>query len=265
MILSCQNILLAQSTSTLIGARAAGMGYSSSALSDEWSIFNNVAGISKIERITAAFTYDAFPTFKPFNKLAASVALPLHVGVAGVGIFRFGDDLYNEQVFTAGYGNTFGLASLGVKFSMIQYNIKGFGSKFLVTASFGGIAKLTERLFFGAHIVNINQPKISSLDDERVPTILIAGILTKVSDNLTVTMEIEKDLDYRPAIKAGAEYTILKKFFIRTGIRIQPNAGFFGFGFRATRYTLDYAFQYSQGWGSRHQASVSYRLKTNKE
>lgn len=261
MILSCQNIILAQSTSTLIGARAAGMGYASSTFNDEWSILNNVAGISRIDAITAAFTYDAMPSFKPFNKVAASFALPLSVGVAGVGVFRFGDDLYNEQILTAGYANTFGLASLGIKFSMIQYKIKGFGSKSVFTASFGGIAELTKRLIVGAHVVNINQPKLSSLDGERVPTILIAGISSKVSENLIVAIELEKDLDYKAAIKTGIEYRILKKFFVRTGIRIQPNAAFFGFGFKQTRYSIDYAFQYNQSWGARHQASVSYRLK----
>ena len=262
MILSCQYLLFAQSTSTLIGARAAGVAYSSSALTDEWSIFNNVAGLAKVTAITAAFTYNAQPSFKHFNKAAATFVCPLKIGVAGLGLFRFGDDLYNEQILTAGYSNSFGLASLGVKVNLIQYNIKGFGSKSAVTASFGGIAKLTERLFLGAHIVNINQPKLSSLDEERVPTILIAGILTKVSDNVTVTAELEKDLDNKAAIKAGVEYRILKKFYARTGIRIQPNAGFFGFGFKPTRYSIDYAFQYNQVGGSRHQATVSYRLNT---
>ena len=265
MILSCQNLLFAQGTSTLIGARAAGVGYSSSTLSDEWSIFNNVAGLAKVAAITAAFTYDAQPTFKHFNKAAATFVCPVKIGVAGLGLFRFGDDLYNEQIMAVGYSTSFGLASLGVKVNLIQYNIQGFGSKSAVTASFGGIAKLTERLFLGAHVVNINQPKLSSLDDERIPTILIAGILTQVSDNVSVVAELEKDLDYKTAIKAGVEYRILKKFFVRTAIRIQPNAGFFGFGFKPARYSLDYAFQYSQGGGSRHQASVSYRLDTSKK
>lgn len=265
MILSCRYLLFAQSSSTLMGARAAGMAYASSTLTDEWSILNNVAGLSKVTNISAAFTYDAQPTFKHFNRAAATFIYPLKIGVAGAGLFRFGDDLYNEQILTAGYSNTFGLASLGVKVNLIQYNIKGFGSKSVVTASFGGIAQLTERFLVGAHIVNINQPKLSNVDEERVPTLLIAGILTKVSNNLSVTAEIEKDLDYKPSVKAGVEYRVLKKFFIRTGFRVHPNAGFFGFGFKATRYSLDYAFQYSQGWPSRHQASVSYTLNKSKK
>ena len=260
MILSWQYSLFAQSSSTLIGARAASMGYSSSTLADEWSIFNNVAGLVKVTAITAAFTYDVQPSFKPFNKVAATFSCPINIGVAGLGLFRFGDDLYNEQLVTLGYSNTFGLASLGVKFNYIQYNIQGFGSKSVITASFGGIAELTKRLFLGAHVININQPKLSELDDERIPTVLIAGVLIKLSDAASVTAEIEKDLDHKPAIKAGMEYRILKKFFVRTGVRIHPNTGYFGFGFKPARYSIDYAYQYDQGIGSRHQASVSYNL-----
>ena len=260
LILSWQYSLFGQSSSTLMGARAAGMAYSSTALADEWSVLNNVAGLAKVTSIVAAFTYDVQPSFKPFNKAAATFSCPVKVGVAGLGLFHFGDDLYNEQLITLGYSNTFGLASLGLKINYLQYNIQGFGRKAFLTASFGGIAELTKKLFLGAHIVNINQPKLSEVDDERIPTILHAGVLVKVSDDASATVEIEKDLDHRAALKAGLEYRILKKFFIRTGFRVQPNTAFFGFGFKAARYAIDYAFQYNQSIGSRHQASVSYKL-----
>jgi hypothetical protein len=260
MILSWQYSLFAQSSSTLIGARAAGMAYSSSALTDEWSAFNNVAGLAKLTSMVAAFTYDVQPSFTPFNKAAATFSCPLRIGVAGLGLYHFGDDLYNEQLVTLGYSSTLGLASLGVQVNYIQYNIQGFGRKAVLTASFGGIAELTKRLSLGAHVININQPKLSELDEERIPTVLIAGVLMKTSDDVTVTAELEKDLDHNPAVKAGIEYRILKKFFLRTGIRIQPNTGYFGFGFKPARYCIDYAFQYNQGIGSRHQASVSYKL-----
>jgi hypothetical protein len=260
MILSWQYSLFAQSSSTLIGARAAGMAYSSSALTDEWSAFNNVAGLAKLTSMVAAFTYDVQPSFTPFNKAAATFSCPLRIGVAGLGLYHFGDDLYNEQLVTLGYSSTLGLASLGVQVNYIQYNIQGFGRKAVLTASFGGIAELTKRLSLGAHVININQPKLSELDEERIPTVLIAGVLKKTSDDVTVTAELEKDLDHNPAVKAGIEYRILKKFFLRTGIRIQPNTGYFGFGFKPARYCIDYAFQYNQGIGSRHQASVSYKL-----
>jgi hypothetical protein len=107
-----------------MGARAASVGYSSSTLTDEWSIFNNVAGLAKVTTIVAAFSYDVQPTFKPFNKAAATFSYPINIGVAGLGLFRFGDNLYNEQLLTLGYSSTFGLASLGVRLNYIQYSIQ---------------------------------------------------------------------------------------------------------------------------------------------
>ena len=243
-----------QSSYTLIGARAQGLGYASSCLSDEWAILNNIGGLAKVDQITTSFTYDAQPQFKPFNRLAALFAVPTKIGVAGVSIFRFGDDLYNEQILSAGFSNTFGLASLGVKVNYIQYNTGGFGRYDAVTVSAGGIAQLTPQLFIGAHIVNINQPKISG-STERVPTVLMAGIAFQPIDKLFISSELEKDLDYDPTWKTGLEYQVHKKFVFRTGFNINPNAGFAGVGFKPSKFILDYAFQYASNTGPRHQAT----------
>jgi len=255
----------AQSSSTLMGARASSMGYASSCLDDEWSILNNIGGLSKVNAATAAFTYDAQPSFKPFNKAAAVFAVPLKFGVAGLGVYRFGDNIYNEQILTAGFASTFGLASLGLKLNYVQYNAEGFGRKGVLSFSLGGIAELTPQLSVGAHIININQPKISDVDDERLPTILIAGISFKLSHKTFVTLEVEKDVDYKPTWKTGLEYQVHKKFIFRTGVNIHPNAGFFGLGFKPKKFSLDYAYHYRPDLGARHQATVGYKFNEPKK
>src|SRR3546814_5282531 len=60
----------------------------------------------------------------------------------------------------------------------------GLGAITAFTVSFGGIATLTPQLLFGAHIVNINQPIINELTQERIPTRLLAGMAFKPSDKL---------------------------------------------------------------------------------
>ena len=45
LFLCLQSKISAQSVSTLIGARANALGYASSCIQDEWSLFNNVAGM----------------------------------------------------------------------------------------------------------------------------------------------------------------------------------------------------------------------------
>lgn len=248
-----------------MGARASGLGYASSCLSDEWSIFNNIGALATLKDVKVGFTYDAHPSFKPFNKAAMVFVIPLEVGVAGLGVYRTGDNLYNEQILTAGFSSKFGLASLGIKLNYIQYNVDGFGRKGVFSLSFGGVAELTPRLSVGAYIVNLNQPKLSIIDDNRLPTQLIAGISFKASGKVIIATELEKDLDYPLMWKSGMECQIHKKFTVRTGFNVSPTGGFMGFGFNPRKFTLDYACQYRFNLGMRHQATVGYKFKAKEK
>ena len=247
-----------------MGARANAMGYASSCLADEWSLFGNVGGLARCEQTAGSFSYDAIPSFKSFNRTSAAFVVPLKFGVIGAGVFRFGDELYNEQVASLAFSNTFGLASLGLKINYIHYHAEGFGNKSALTLSFGGVARLTPKLHVGTYIANLNQPLISS-DGERLPARISAGLSFLPGEKTIVAAEIEKDLDHPILFKAGIEYRVNKKFCARTGFNINPNAAFGGFGFKATRFVLDYAFQWKEYPGASHQATVTYFFKKKKK
>lgn len=251
----------AQNASTLIGSKAMGLGYTSSCLADAWSVFNNSAGLAKVEHPTAGFTYEAHPSFKTFNRMATVFALPAGPGVAALGVYRFGDDIYNEQILSAAFANTLGLASLGLKLNYLQYHAEGFGNARALTINFGGIAQLTPQLSVGAHILNINQPKITEQADEILPTLLTIGLGFKPSDKIFVTSELEKDLSHDLTWKTGIEYKFHEKVAFRTGFNYYPQAGFFGLGWKAKKFHLDYALAYRLNLGAAHQASVSYRFQ----
>ena len=251
---------MAQSASLQMGARAQGMGYASACLSDVWSMTHNVAGLAKTDHAAAAFSYHAIPSLKFLNRMSAVFALPVKTGAAGASLFRFGDDLYNEQVLSLGFANTFGLASLGLKANYIQYRAEGRPARGAFTLSFGGMARLTPQLSFGAHIVNLNQPVIDGQTGERIPTRLLAGLSAQPSDNLILSGEIEKDLHHAATVKSGLEYRAFKKLAFRTGFNLHPEAGFFGLGFKTRTLYLDYALQYNHALGLSHQASVTVQL-----
>ena len=146
--------------------------------------------------------------------MAAVVALPLNFGVAGAGVFRFGDQLYSEQILALGFSNEFGLASLGLKVNYIQYKAEGFGSKGVFTLSFGGIAKLTEKISVGAHIININQPNLSTAEHEKTYHHFNRRKRFKLSSQTFITTELEKDLSYPVKWKSGVEYQPIQKVYI---------------------------------------------------
>lgn len=261
-VLLSAGIVAAQSSSILMGARATGLGYASSCISDEWSILNNVGGLAVIKKATLSFSHNSHPYFKSFNRTAAVIAIPFSSGAAGLSVYKFGDDLYNEQILSGAFSNHFGLASLGLKVNYIQYRAEGFGSRGVITFSFGGIAKLTPQLTFGAHITNINQPRIATGIQETIPTRLSAGIAFMPSEKTFITTEIEKDLDHEMILKSGIEYQFRKKFYFRTGFNVQPSRAFFGIGFKPKKLSVDYGLQYDYNLGMNHQATVSYKFIT---
>lgn len=244
-----------------MSARANGMGNSFVCIRDEWSMFNNIGGLSAIRKTTAAFSSDFQPALPAARKVAAVFALPLSVGTVGVGIFKFGDDLYNEQQLCTGYSNKFGIASLGIKVNYVQYHAEGYGTKGVISISVGGIAQLTEQLSIGAHITNVNQPEITSSEHEHLPTLLNVGIGFTPSEKLFITTELEKDLDYNATWKCGIEYKAHKKVMVRTGFNACPASGFFGIGFKPKNFTLDYAYRYIPTTGGGHQATIAYTFR----
>lgn len=250
-------IAIGQSIPTQMGSRATGMGYATSGIKDEWSLFNNPGGLGKISQINTAFAYEVQSQLKSANRMGAVFNRPFKWGTPSVGLFRFGDDIYSEQALTIGFGNQFGIASLGAKANLIQYRAEGFGISTAVSFDFGGITELTEKLSIGAYITNLTQSHIGE-DDERLPTRLTAGLTYNPEKNISITTELSKELEYATTLRTGFEYSFHQKVFFRTGFNLHPNAGFFGIGAGKKKIRFDYAVALNRLTGASHQASASY-------
>jgi hypothetical protein len=248
-----------------MGARAAGMGYTSSTLRDEWSLFNNVAGLAGLTKPQIGFALESAPYLPGANRLAAIFSGPLGHAAVGGGLFHFGDDLYNEQMVSLGFANHVGIASLGARLNYVQYHAEGFGTRRALAVDFGGIAEITPQVFVGAYIVNLNQARIATSPSEQLPTKLVAGLGFQPSKKAFLAIEVSKDLDYDLTLKCGLEYEIIRNVAIRTGFNIHPDAGFFGFGISSNRFKVAYALQYNQQLSVVQQTSISYRLEKKRK
>lgn len=256
----------AQSISTQMGARAEGMGFASLGVTDEWSLFNNIGSLGALNQASVAAAYELKAQRIDANRLAFAFTSPIRWGVASLGAFRFGDDLYNEQMISLGFGNTLGIASLGLKANYIQYHADGFGTYGAVSFDFGGLAQLTDQLSIGAYITNLNQAKVNtSYTTENISTRLTAGLTFTPNKNLLITTEIDKDILYEAIWRTGMEYSFKEKFLVRTGFNLNPQSGFFGLGVKRKKIRADYAVQFNSLLGAGHQASVSYWFDQSKE
>ncbi len=252
-----------QSVSTLLGARSAGMGYASVVLQDESSLFNNIGAIAEVDKTSSFFAFEARPALPGSNRTGAGILAPCRAGVFAIGLFRFGDDLYHEQMVRCAYGNKLGIASLGGSLQYVQYSAGTFGRKGAFTVDFGGRAQITPQVSVGAYIVNVSQSRLS--EQETLPVKLVAGIGFRPDERFLVITEVVKDLSYAATWKTGVEYVIHKKVFVRSGFNLNPNAAFFGLGAKTTRLKADYSIALNTMLGDAHQVSASFQFEHNKK
>lgn len=249
----------AQSVSTRIGAQAGSIGYASVARSDEWSLFNNVAGLAGIGSAFAGISYDLNPQLPNANRMAMTIGSPLRLGVLSGGVFKFGDDIYSEQLVSVGYANQFGLATLGLKLSYVQYRAEGFGTQTALSLSAGGVAHLSEKLKVGAHIQNVNQPAIGD-GEERLAVQMGVGVAFFPTGQLSLFGEIAKEIDFDATVRVGLEYQIVEDLFFRTGFNLYPATGSGGIGYKLKKIKIDYAIQYGFELASSHQLTAAWQF-----
>ena len=267
------------------GARAAALGNASVALAGEvWSLGNNVAGLSGIQQPTVGF-YAENRYFSPaLNVGSLMVALPLgrmpvapattadgaltapapaprawaRHGVVAFEAQRFGGVLYNETRVGAGYGYRFGQISLGGRVDVLQVSMEGLGSRRVLLGTLGGQLEIVpQRLSFGASLYNLSQTRLASYQDERVPTVLKAGLAYRPSGQVLLLVETEKDVEREANFKAGLEYRPVPVLAVRLGLASLTAQASAGVGVLAGAFQVDYAAAFQQALGFSQHLSVS--------
>lgn len=252
----------AQNGDFRLGGRSAAIGGASVANSDAWSLFNNVGSIGAIDQSSGFLTYQNRFNISAFQVVGAGYTHHSSFGNVGLGVYRFGDDLFNQQKLSVGFGNTIDKVSLGLSVNLIQYHVETIGTTKAFVIGFGGLVQLLEGLSLGAHVYNLNQANITN--DLSVPTVIKTGLSYQLGTSVLVNLEIQKDLDFAETLKAGIEYELIKNAWIRTGVSSNPTKAAFGAGFRWKKSMIDYAFNDQSVLGATHELSLAYLIPSKK-
>jgi hypothetical protein len=243
------------------GARSQGIANANASVADEWAIFNNVGGISGVEKGTVFFGYDRYFDIEGFDKVAVGVIQPIKYGSLGISANRFGDDLYSEQMVSGAFGNKIGFVRLGLRANYFQMRIDEFGSSSVMFFDMGGIVELIPTISFGAYVSNFTVARLNNEDRTKLPVIMKIGLSYTPTEDIMFNIDLYKDVEFDPLLKAGLEYKIIDKVFLRTGMNTKPFKVFFGGGILLGRFAIDYAVTSHQFLGMSHQASVSFNYQ----
>ena len=255
-----------------IGARSAAMGNASVTLSDIWSVHHNQAGLSGLSHPVAGIHYENRYGVKEMSLQAAAFALPLPGdggNVLGLSMTTFGYSAYRDTKFGLSYGKKLGdKYSVGLQLNYLQTSIGGeYGSSGALAAEAGLQAEIIDDLSIGVHIFNPTRAKIleyvvqEETEVERIPTIMRFGISYEFSDKVTVNLETEKDVYFKPIFKGGLEYHPIDILYLRGGISSDPIYNTFGFGLEMSNFKLDFAASKHQVLGYTSQISLIYNFK----
>jgi len=253
--------LYGQSMDFGFGARARALGDANATISDSWSVFNNIGGISGVEKGVVSFGFNQYFDIDGFNSVAVGIVQPTHYGNIGISVLRFGDDLYNEQLYSLGFGNKIGFVRLGLRANYYQLHIDEYGTTAGFSMDFGGIVELAPQWSFGASVSNFTASSLNDLDDAALPVVMKVGISYKPVEQVSLLVDLVKDVEFDPEFRAGVEYWIHQKLALRTGINSQPFSGFAGFGLKLKQFEVDYALCSHQLLGFSHQLSVSFQYQ----
>ena len=244
------------------GARAAAMANAVVTMADEWSFFNNIAGVASLRQFSVGMGYHNRFLVKEWNTVYAMALQPLKYGVIGAGVEHFGNSTFSQSRLSVGYAYKVRYVSLGLQMSIHQLNLNELGVSRRLLFQFGGQAELIPELHFGAHITNLNQSRLIPDLEERLPTVLKAGLAYKPNKKFTANGEVAKDIEYPASFRFGLEYALLEDvFFVRLGTMTQPAISTAGLGFNHKQWKIDFATQFHQRLGFSNHLSLLFSLE----
>lgn len=246
------------------GAANNGLGNSSLAMSNIWSINNNQAALSYLKNPEIAIYYTNRFLLKELSSQSIAYAHPTSFGTWAMAIDYFGYNQHSEFQIGLAYAKKFNeYISLGARFNYLQYQQTAeYGNTHTVLAELGILSHPNENIFIGAHIYNPSMAKFDTNVPESAPTIMSIGLAYLIDDATKLLFQIDKNIRKNTTFKMGAELNLKKAIYLQAGINILPNAFFIGLGYNYKNIRFNIAFSYQQMLGVSPSSSFSYQFNS---
>ncbi len=246
-------------TPSAAGAKGLALGNTNTTTQDAQSLFGNQAGLAFLEETSfTAFGENRF-FIAELNQFSAGVAIPVKNGTFGLAVQYFGFEDYNEQKIGIAYGRKlFDKVAIGIQIDYLNLRVPFYGNQGNITAEIGLQLPINDKFLIGVHV--FSPFTIAWSEEDFVPTILATGITYQPSEKLSITAEVEKDIDFPVDFKFGIDYKIVEMLSLRVGANTYPVQNSFGLGLNLKNLNIDVAMVYHQILGLTTGFSATFRL-----
>jgi hypothetical protein len=247
-----------------VGSRNESLAGATAALTGNWSVFGNQAGLASADYLTVGGSFQNRFLVQELSCRSGFIVVPVQTSRFAFSMSQFGQIPFRQEKFGLTYARKLGeRLSFGVQFNWYRLFLSEENRS---AGSFGaelGIQyRLTSSLIVGIHTVNPYQTSIKlSSGRFTYPSCVRVGAFYHFSKVFSMTSELENDFNDHFVLKTGFEYSILEKLFVRGGVSGKPYRISAGFGFDLKKLTLDLATTYNQDLGHSPSVSFQYRFK----
>ncbi|MBU1299333.1 MAG: hypothetical protein KKF20_06795 [Bacteroidetes bacterium] len=242
------------------GSRAKSLGNAFVGLADDcWAIYYNPAGLARINQNNFSFFY--LPNQFGLSELTTAAiagSYSTQFGTFGVGVRKFGFELYKELSVTVSYANNVAGIYFGANLNYNHLAIRGYGSDAAIGLDAGVLLPLIKNLYLGVAAKNVNIPTIGK-SKEKLPQVFSTGISYTPVNNLILLVDYQKELGFDASPKFGAEYKIFDMLSLRFGVSDNPTSFASGVGIEIAFVHFDYALFTHQELGISHSATITFR------
>lgn len=231
------------SAQNIMGAKSISMGQTGVALpSSNWATFSNTAMMPTDQNHISFYGF-RYVGIAEITDMAATVNYQTNFGTLGLGVHRYGFNLFNENRFLLAYKNRLNNFHYGGAISYTHVFQGGnYGSAGALGFDLGLAAEVIDDLWFGARATNLNQPAYGDTDEE-LPRELAAGFSYQLSTFALATAELVKDVKFPISFRSGVQFEIISSLFARVGVSTKPSTYSFGFGYETTRFEVNFGLQ----------------------
>jgi len=245
-------------------ARAAGLGNSTIALVDPWSIFSNQAGLGWQRDFWVGVHHENRYFIKELSNSSLSGCIPVKPGTFGVALTHFGYSQYSQSQVGFSYGMMLSkniAAGIGINYHSVRFT-NGYGSASCVTAEGGIIYQPVDKFAIGAHVFNPSRSSLGS--SQNLSTSFGIGFAYHPTEYILITLQGDDNTQSSPVFRTGIEYSPAKRLSLRAGLSSNPMTMAFGLGCKVKSIVFDLAFSYHEVLGYSPYVSLSYTLSSKK-
>lgn len=227
--------------------------------SDPGSLVLNPAAIASAHTMQACVSLNPGSFGMSELRSKAVVALvPLTGASVGVGIRRFGFDLYNETSLIAGTAARVEESfDLGLSVELRNISIHKYGSHILPLVTIGMQCRISEDIVVGGRIANIHGASLGQ-NGERLPRVVVIGLSYLPVPGFRASAEGEKDTRWPVNVKCGVELQIVSLLWLRAGIASDPSVWAVGGTLRSSLAEFSYGGSFHPVLGWTHSVELGF-------